>query len=762
MSATAPATFRQILARVYYFFPFQLVLLHLKRSHLLLLFWALLFSIVTHNFAERYGIPYLFLEPEYLNEVGFWSYFIMGLGCGIFIMTFNIASYTANGSRFHFIATIRRPFLKYSENNSFFPLLFLIIYLYNIFTFHVDNGNIREPLLHASGLIFGTMLFLVFTYIYFFSTNKNIFSLFGITKEAHEKKQTPKDIVLPKRRWWAIQAPLGIAKEWRVDTYMSSPIRIRLARGSEHYPKELLMRVFNQNHTNATRFQIAIFSLLIVFGLFREIRYFQIPAGASILLILSMFLIITSVLQTWLRGWAAIVIIALIVVLNESSKHNMFSYDSRAYGLNYAVRAAKYDEETLAVLNNDTGNFKSDVAHTVEILNKWRLNNTMDAIKKKKKPKLVIINCSGGGSRSALWSFHSIAFADSVLKGGLLKHTQMITGASGGMLGAAYLRELYFRSKLDSSLNIYDDVYLNNISKDLLNQISFSIVVNDLFVSFQEFNDGKYTYTKDRAYSFERHFNENTGWVLDKRMSDYIEPEMQGTVPMMILYPVITNDARRLLIASQPVSYLVKNSPLDNVTNNALPECVEFARLFADQDAMNLHFMSALRMSATFPLIFPNSVLPSMPEIAVMDAGLRDNFGTLTTLRYLYTFRNWLSTNTSGVVIVEVRDKFKADNVGGKEVLASKSKLQSLFLPIGTLYGNITTIQTYSEDDLLMYASLWFDGKIDVVPFQMKNESDNHVSLSWHLTGKEKKQIIASIDLPENQESIKRLEELLK
>ena len=38
-----------------------------------MLAWVVLFLIVTGNFGKFLGIPYLFLDPEYLNKVNFVS-----------------------------------------------------------------------------------------------------------------------------------------------------------------------------------------------------------------------------------------------------------------------------------------------------------------------------------------------------------------------------------------------------------------------------------------------------------------------------------------------------------------------------------------------------------------------------------------------------------------------------------------------------------------------------------------------------------------
>ncbi len=728
-----------------------------------MLFWILLFGFMSGNLASRYGVTYLFVAPEYLGEVGFWSYFIIGISLGSFIITFNIASYSANGSRFPFITTLNRPFLKYASNNSILPLLFISFYCYFIISFQIidESQSAKSIITYLSALFSGTILTVAFSYIYFFSTNKNIFSLFGITQddEKWREKTNPQNIQNPARKWWSFQAPLTYTREWRVETYLSSPYRIRLARGHEHYDRGMIIRVFNQNHMNATRFQVLILALLFILGLFRDNKFFQIPAGASILLIFNMLIIITSVLQTWLRGWSNLILVGLLILVNQLSTYPKFNYTNFVYGMNYSDKKADYSNDNMIKLRDDTVAYTRDFNKNLEVLNNWRLNNSMNSIMRKAKPKLVIINASGGGLRSALWTFHSILRADSLLKGELLNHTHLITGSSGGMLGAAYIRELYLRSLTDSTLNIYNPTYRANIGKDLLNAISFTIAINDLFIRFQNFNDGKYIYTKDRGYTFERHFNENTEGILDKRLKDYAEPEAKGIIPLMFFAPVITNDARRLLISSQDVSYLVKNTPLENVTNNALHESVEFRKLFNNQDADNVKFTSVLRMSATFPYIMPNPTLPSDPSISVMDAGLRDNFGMLTTLKYIYTFRNWISTNTSGVVIIEIRDRFKEYNFQKSNL---ETTLQSLLTPFGALYNNLTTVQTYNDDDLLMYASAWFDGTIDIIPFQLKNEEKDPISLSWHLTEKEKKQIYEAVNLPQNKESFWKLKILLE
>ena len=74
-------------------FPAQLLVLHLRSNLLMLTIWTILALFVTGDLALKFGLRYLFLSPEYLNEVGFWSFFYLGVGYGVFIMNWNWTNY---------------------------------------------------------------------------------------------------------------------------------------------------------------------------------------------------------------------------------------------------------------------------------------------------------------------------------------------------------------------------------------------------------------------------------------------------------------------------------------------------------------------------------------------------------------------------------------------------------------------------------------------------------------------------------------------
>src|SRR5215216_1319508 len=109
--------YRQYLTRFLYSFPIQLLVMHLKKNQIMMMYWLVLFGFITESFAKRFGIPFLFLDPEYMGTVGMRSFFVMGLCLGAFIMAFNITSFILNSFRFPFLATLSKTFIKYAHNN---------------------------------------------------------------------------------------------------------------------------------------------------------------------------------------------------------------------------------------------------------------------------------------------------------------------------------------------------------------------------------------------------------------------------------------------------------------------------------------------------------------------------------------------------------------------------------------------------------------------------------------------------------------------
>lgn len=675
-------------------------------------------------------------------------------------MVYNISSYIVNGFRFPFIATLSKPFLKYTMNNFIVPTLFVLTYLYFIISFQLNNEyrSIWAVFTQVMGFLSGFILIILFTLTYFFRTNKDIVLMFGVeTSDSDPNAPFAQHLIekneKPKRRSGFFSRRRTQSKIWRVDTYLSSFSKVKLVRQTEHYTREMVESVFRQNHLNAAIIEIIVFVSFIVMGLFKDYSIFKLPAGASVILIFSMFIMLSSAFRFWLKAWATSVLIGLFLLVNFISKYGVFYSENKAYGMDYESTPATYSIERFQGLD-DHHLVKADYDSTIQILNRWKEK----FYGQPGKPKMVFVNCSGGGLRASIWAFRIMQVADSLSDNRFSRSTQLISGASGGMIGAAYYRELFLQQRLGLLKSINSDKGITNIGKDLLNPVAFSVTVSDLFFNIQKFKDGNTSHNKDRAYAFEKQLNENTGSVLAKRLSAYHDPEANALIPMMIFTPTVVNDGRRLVISPQPMSYMSSHNNDSSFKFDYTIDEIEFRKLFRDQHADNIKFTSVLRMNATFPYILPAVTLPSQPMINVMDAGIRDNTGLKTSLKFLYVFRKWIEENTSGVVFVDIRDSHKARPVEEKPRM---SFLENFITPLGNIYGNLLTIQDYNQDESYEYAKSWFTAPFDFVIFELPTKEQD-ISLSWHLTTREKRSVYNSINLPKNKMAVEQLLRLLE
>ncbi|MEE2700040.1 MAG: patatin-like phospholipase family protein [Bacteroidota bacterium] len=731
--------------KLLYFFPIQLLLHHIKRNYLFLIFWTILFSIILESFGVKYGIPYLFLAPEYLSEVNFLSFFLLGLSVGIFIMAFHIASYIIMGYRFRFIATLSSAFFKFCINNATIPLLFLITFGIQLFVFYSKQIHFSafETIIYYLGFLIGNAVFILFSVFYFNHTNKSLFKLFGIPiGKEKENKKNPK-IKLFSPSFSKKKEEKGIHPgESEVRTYLYSLLKIRIARKSSHYNSEILMKVLNQHHHNAAFYLFAIFGIILLVGIFRDLNCFMIPAASSIMLLLSMVLMIISAIHSWFRGWSIPVFILLILGINYLTTFKNLNSRNHSYGLNYDTTKVDFNKETVQSICADSVIAK-DKESTYTILENWnKKNKRLDD----KKPKMILVNCSGGGMRASFLSFHILNLLNKETNGDFFQKTQLISGSSGGMIGAAYFRELILRK--DS----IEKQHYDNISSDMLNSISFTITVNDILLRLQKFSDGKYQHTKDRGFAFEYILHKNTDSLLVKSLGDYYLPEKNAEIPMLILSPTIINNGMKMNISSQQISYLTQK------TNNEFFDGIEFSRLFAQQDAKNLNFTSALRMNATIPYISPVVYLPSSPMLEIMDAGLKDNLGTDISMRFIQNFKNWITENTSGIILVQIRSNERNALIDKQHTKSFLHALIDPFLEFNRSWGNMRDLE---RDKLILNSKELFNFPLDVISISLPSRKDEKISLSWRLMKNEKEKIENVMNLEKNKEALKRLKKLL-
>ncbi|MBS1653380.1 MAG: patatin-like phospholipase family protein [Bacteroidetes bacterium] len=733
----------------YYSFPIQLVFLHFRKYQVLLFFWFILFSTVNGTFMKTFGADSLYLAPEYLGDVNSISSAIVGISIGIFIMSWNITSFILFSRQFRFLAATTNPFLKYCINNSIIPLIFLGFYFFNAYQFahYKELVSTTDFLFLAGGFLSGLIFILAVSFLYFFGADRTIL-----------RRMIP-IISNPKEYITHLQPPAGFKHQQpeeliHVEWYFDSPRTLRKPRRVGHYTPQFIDSIFKRHHFAAIISIFIAFIFLIIVGNFLENRFFQIPAAASITIFFAILIGVSGSFTYFLQSWSIPYLVALIVVLNVFYKWGWIDPSNKAYGLNYTNidERPQYTREGLLKLCTPQ-NVESDKQNMIRILDNWKRRQ------KEEKPLLVLINTSGGGHRSAVFTMNVLQQLDSITKGTIMKRTFLINGASGGMIGATYFRELYLQREKGMAIHLQDKKYIHDISGDLLNPIFSSFVARDLISPAQKFNVGPYTYVKDRGYAFEMKLNDNTRGFLDKHLSDYAADEKAADIPLIFFNSVVTRDSRKMIISTQPVRFMMQAKQDTTKIPEMDPDAIDFGSFFAKQDPSNLRILTALRMNATFPIVLPNVWLPSEPVIDVMDAGLRDNYGQETSLRFLEVFDDWIKQNTSGVLLIQIRDRM----AGAWEFpYASDDISDHITKPFLILQHNWFKTMEFAQNDMLSYYTQHPEHSFYKITFQYSSANpESKATLNFHLSKREKKDIAASMNSDYNKESFKKLEQLL-
>lgn len=740
---------KKYLAGIYFSLPVQLFLLHFRRYQVFLIFWYILFATVAGHFMETYGANALYLAPEYLGKVNALGTAIVGFTIGTFIMSWNITTFILHSRHVRFLATTAQPFLKYCINNAIIPVIFLGFYLYHAVEYerYRELNSVKNIFFLTGGFASGFVLSLVICFVYFFGADKTIYkSMASVISVAHKNYQKSlKRKPLPAEK-----------KEIQVEWFLSATLHLRKPRDVRHYPQEFLDLIFKRHHFSAVLAILLAFIFLIVIGYLSDNAVFQAPAAASITLLFAILIGVAGALSSFLHSWTIPLVVLLYLIINWMYQQEIIDLRNKAYGLDYSQQNQRpvYSRDKVLEMASPE-NEAADKAVFLQRLQHWKQRQ------QQQKPTLYIINVSGGGTRSATFTMNVLQRLDSLSHGKLMQQTVLISGASGGMLGAAYFRELYLEKLQGKDINLQNRAYVDDISKDLLNPLFSSFISRDLIGPAKKFSLDSNLYIKDRGYAFERKLNENTHNILNKRVGEYTAPEDSALIPSMLFNSVISRDGRKMIIATRPARFLMRSVTADSSRiSQADADAIDFNSFFAGQKAMNLRVTSALRMNATFPYVLPNVWLPTYPVIDVMDAGLRDNYGQETSLRYLQSFRSWIEENTSKVVLIQIRDRKLGEWDEPKE---NSSLLSFLTKPFLLLQNNWFRLQDYYQNDQLEYMYNTFGTQFYRLCFQyVPANKDAHASLSFHLNASEKQDIAETLNNPANKKIFESFETLLK
>ncbi|MCU0394914.1 MAG: patatin-like phospholipase family protein, partial [Chitinophagaceae bacterium] len=704
----------------------------------------ILFATVNGSFMQRFGAHMLFLYPEYLDKVTALSTFMVGGGYGVFVMCWNITTFILFSRYFRFLAATTQPFLKYCINNSILPILFLVFYLVKAvsFAYYQELLSILQILALSGGFLAGFAFVIAISFLYFFGADRTIYRRMPV--------QARQSLARKRGRNGGTERSSRI----RIDWYLSATLRLRQPRNVSHYDTRFLESIFGQHHLAAIFSVLLVFAGLIAAGFFQDSIYLQLPSAGSIMVFFAILISVAGGFAYFLKAWAIPASLLFLAGLNFLYQRDILDPRNKAYGINYKTsEKPAYNHAALLAASSPEA-MRADSLQYIAMLEQWKRRQGAD------KPTLTLIAVSGGGTRSAAFTINVLRTLDSSSGFQLMPSAFLISGASGGVLGAAWYRELYLRRLKKEIASHTERGYTDAITQDLLNPIFSSIVTRDLLAPAQFFRYNDKRYVRDRGYAFEQKLNRNTyGWM-DKNLGDYAQPEAEGRIPVLLASAVITRDGRKLWMANHPVRFLTRPRLMHDQGRTTYPDGIDIKSFFSGQDPGGLRFLSVLRMNATFPYVLPNVWLPTQPVIDVMDAGFRDNTGLEAAMRFLHVFRSWIQANCGQVLLLQLRDKPEG---GWDTPYESDNILDIVTKPALLTQNNLFRFQEYDQLRQWEWLQAEMGPLLKRVVFEYRPaKGQEGASLSFHLTRREKEDILQSLLLPHNQRSLQQARQLLQ
>jgi hypothetical protein len=535
---------------------------------------------------------------------------------------------------------------------------------------------------------------------------------------------------------------------------------------------------------------IAIVSIFIVV-LPARFRFFSPAVGIVLLLNIAVFGTILLSVFPPLQVPANFVLLALVVVIVLAGRSYKFRFPNMPTDSVPLLLEKRYREliEAEAKVTDDASAERAvpemyavpGGGPTIEPVFSHQVRYPYPVCATGTKPPLAIVSLSGGGSRAASWAMQVlVALEERFLKPGkgrppmgLPYHTRLIVGASGGMLAGAYYaaslaaptsnggvnRNLTPRAAGDPSPITSFDL-LDGVRQDLLTPITHTLVNHDLPALFSALRFGY-----DRGQAFEDALQIAMRGQLHVPLASLRDGESAGWRPSLIFSPMLVEDGRQLFISNLDLRRVTQNrafilgeddrrSPTDPEGYGLLSrEGIEFYKLFPG--ATEFTVATAARMSASFPYVLPGVTLRTNPPRRVVDAGYYDNFGIGIAASWLFNHMDWIRENTSGVVVIQIRDGMSEAGRKREEVFDSfpplvDRGLQWLTTPPDGLWNSRTASNTFRNDNLLHLLNEFFTaqgfprGFFSTVAFEFSGGED--VALNFTLAPEEIQAIEAAIE----------------
>jgi hypothetical protein len=400
---------------------------------------------------------------------------------------------------------------------------------------------------------------------------------------------------------------------------------------------------------------------------------------------------------------------------------------------------------------------------------------------------LVVIAVSGGGIRAAVWTFAvleelELAFAQLEPPVDFPSHVRIITGASGGIVGASYyVASLPHPDERPAREQRRKDLDMQQgwLGSDFLTPLGQRIVLSDCPCWLSPW---PMRYDRGRALeqAWSRYLKNPCSpgpgsgpGALDVSFECLKQGEKAGWRPSLVISPMLIEDGRRLIISNLDMRHAISNDGavlssrgvgttlslrrVSDPSHNHSIEAMELYRLFPNAHK-KFTVGTAARMSASFPYFSPAVSLPTVPRRRVVDAGYYDNYGVSLAASWLFSdpILAWRDKHhIRRILLIQIRDgitekqrQLLEQAPDGSNVF--RRALEELTSPPEGLYNASTSSSSFRNDGQLELLDKFQHLRPDKPPLPLIQESPmlvvnvelgEKVSLSWYLSKDEKQRI---------------------
>lgn len=578
--------------------------------------------------------------------------------------------------------------------------------------------------------------------------------------------------------WWSRLSLLIIGSSRRATADAPGEQKATLMGRSQQFFRDLMTPPVIPDGRLAAIQAATSFVLVLAVSLIIVTRYPVIQSSVSILLVLAWLLTLyfsIAFAWPWLRLWLVVAGAAWIIYANLGPPHHTFPGLASYYQADTPVPISPGEPKTGRRSPNQ-------LLASIDTLARWRQGPGTEC------RNMVILATSGGAYRAGYWTAAVLdelqtRAADGGDLEGLTDCMRLITGASGGMVGAAYyvvmrhealqdgnIASVVERLNADTQESRAKGPYktVTPYPRDSLTPVAQQLAQRDLFHVLLP----RQTHS-DRGVVLEEQWR-----TLNFAFSQLRAAEREGRIPSLILSPMAFAGGAKPF--AQPL--LISNLKVDTLAGPGWRYAFPFFALFPDVQETFL-LRTAVRMNATFPYVSPSVSLPTAPRARVVDAGYYDNYGLSTAASWLFSARDsdkgkdkdknptpidWLTANDLGVIVIQIRafpfesslpDEPDACHAKRSNDDTSGQGFQFLTTPIEALSAvRESGMNIRNDQQLAMVKELAGDNRVRWVTF----ENTANVGMSWYLTPHELDCLKQEVVSPHNREQWTKLKAILE